>query len=783
MHRTKKEYNTPENAAFGIYSFGPVPTEPVPDRFVKLERLVKTEIYKERIELFFDSGKEILKLVINTPAGGGVHIFSENAGYFKPKKLFCPDIKKEENAVSFKTADNSVVYISFDPEKWLISIGGENGERLLEFGKDTFIFGYCTGNLEKIKMTFPIAEEMLFGCGERFNGIDQTGNRHQFWNCDAAYHGDSRHYELWKSYKNIPLIHSTSGYSLFYNSFYPANSDLGYTQENLWSWDFWGPTLDIYVWSGNVRKTLIQYTELTGKPFLPPKWAFRYMAGGGNGFWYGSEWGKGNNPAAYLKVLRRLLDGYENLGTPNIAAVYGEGWIADNPEAYDMLREYGIRMLNWNPPDYPIEIMRENLPGVPDRELPRIKRTDNIAEDAGNYIDFHNPNAKQMLINRYRQYFEMGLRGGMLDFAEMVPDYALYCNGMTGREMHNFNPYWYGKLYGEAAKELVGGDDYLYFCRGGCAGSQQWCANFSGDQAAKFYGLRQQLSSALTLGLCGFSAWGGDLAGYEGMPSEEVFCRGIEFSTFQPLMRAHGTCTRCPWDFGKTAAEVYKKYYYLRENLVSKLYSNAVASSKTGLPMMQAMALAFPEQKEITAVDSQYLFCDDMLVAPVFEQNAEFTKVHFPKGSWYDLWTGKKATGGKTQKIPVTILDIPVYLRSGTVMPVILSGNNLRLAFPFNADSSAEALLITPPDKKRAVTVYFDKNKSTEYITEPITEKHFSVMNGAKLFPKILLIYAEVCEVRTFGKEERCEIIKTADNISAIKMEKNSCMKIEIAFK
>ena len=226
-----------------------------------------------------------------------------------------------------------------------------------------------------------------------------------------------------------------------------------------------------------------------------------------------------------------------------------------------------------------------------------------------------------------------------------------------------------------------------------------------------------------------------------------------------------------------------KKYYYLRENLVSKLYSNAVASSKTGLPMMQAMALAFPEQKEITAVDSQYLFCDDMLVAPVFEQNAEFTKVHFPKGSWYDLWTGKKATGGKTQKIPVTILDIPVYLRSGTVMPVILSGNNLRLAFPFNADSSAEALLITPPDKKRAVTVYFDKNKSTEYITEPITEKHFSVMNGAKLFPKILLIYAEVCEVRTFGKEERCEIIKTADNISAIKMEKNSCMKIEIAFK
>lgn len=781
MKRIKKQYTTPENAAFGVYSFGPTPTEPNPDRFIRLEKLVDFEIQGNRIFLFFATGGGLMRFTVSAPAEGGVHIVSENEGFFKPKELIKLDVKKNDNSIYFSTSDKSTVYINTVLEEWEIKICNAEGRQVVDFDADTFLFGYCGENLEKVKMTMPFKEDMLFGCGERFDGVDQSGNRHQFWNCDAGYHGNSEFYELWKSYKNIPLIHSTSGFSLFYNSFYPANSDLGYTRENVWSWDFWGPTLDIFVWTGNVRKTLVQYTSLTGKPFLPPKWAFHYMSGGGNGFWYGSNWGEGNKPENYLKVLRELLDGYEKLGTPNVAALYGEGWIAFDDEAYKMLKPYGTRMLSWNPPDYPIEVMRENLPGVPDSELPRIQRVDDPSKDAGNYIDFHNPNVKEMLINRYRRYFEMGLRGGMLDFAEMVPDYALYCNGMTGREMHNFNPYWYGKLYGEAAKELVG-DDYLYYCRGGCAGSQHWCANFSGDQAAKFYGLRQQLSSALTLGLCGFSAWGGDLAGYESKPEPEVFCRGMQFATFQPLMRAHGTRTRCPWDFGDTAVAVYKKYYHLRENIVNKLYSSAVKSSKTGLPMMQAMVLAFPEQKELAAVDTQYLFCDDILVVPVFEENAAFQKVCFPEGKWYDLWTGEVTEGGIAKYIPVTITDIPVYLTAGTVMPVTIS-EKLQLASPIEEGKAIEALLLTVPDKKRCVTVYYDTEKSSDYTIEPVSENSFVISCDKKDFTDILMVYAKVSEIYADGKACRCEIKTVADNVSAINIIDNNFAKIKIVFK
>lgn len=97
--------------------------------------------------------------------------------------------------------------------------------------------------------------------------------------------------------------------------------------------------------------------------------------------------------------------------------------------------------------------------------------------------------------------------------------------------------YWYTKVYGEATREIID-DDYIYYCREGCAGSQQWAAVYSGNQPAELYGLKQQLNAGLSAGLCGFAVWSGDMAGYEGKPNVETYIRGVEFAAFQPLMRS-----------------------------------------------------------------------------------------------------------------------------------------------------------------------------------------------------------------------------------------------------
>ena len=743
-------------------SFGPLPREIEVDEWKQFKTLDGWRKERQALVLEFDRTESDRNLMVSAPGLGGIRIHAEQEGFFRPEKVDALDYIESKDTVGFTAADGTRVHITRGDE-WSIRIYDSADTELFVLKKDSLLLGYKAGKAERVKLSFEIEEdELLCGLGERFSGLNQNGNRHFFWNMDCGYHCDSKGAELWKSYKNIPLLHSDKGYTLFFDSVYPAVSNVGYTDEKLAFWDFWGPTLDMFFWTGNIRRRLTSYIDLTGKPFLPPKWAFHYMSGGGNGFWYGEDWGNGNDPEKYLAVLEDVIEGYRRLGTPHIAALYGEGWIADNPKAYEMLSEDGVRMLRWNPPDYPKDVMRECLPGVSDQELPHIRDVRDPEKSAGDYIDFFNPHARNMIRRRLESQFAIGLRGGMLDFAEMVPDYALYCNGMTGREMHNFNPYWYTMVYGAATKEVLG-DDYLYYCRGGCAGSQTYAGVFSGDQQASFEGLRQQLMSALSLSLCGFSAWGGDLAGYEGKPDEETFIRGMEFATFQPLMRAHGTRTRCPWAFGRKAEEVYVTYYWLRENLQELLYSSAVLAHKTGMPMMQPMVLAYPEEKELAYNETQYVFCDRMLVAPVIEEGARKKLIDFPTGTWYELRSGRQQTGGTSAYVSAELTECPVYLKEGTAFEVNIN-EKLQWAEPFEEDTMVKALVVTPSAGHDRIEYDMDAAQETNIVN--------------------FMVYAAVAQVLLDGKEIPFELLPDSDTdeISRIRIDAPKAGFRKIAF-
>lgn len=779
--KKRKQYRAYDGNEFMHNAFGPTPSEITVEEWKQFAALTGWRKEKQALILEFDGKESGKELAVTAPGLGGIRVHTEQAGFFQPEMVETLAYEESKDTLTFTASDGTGVHITRGDD-WKLRIYDSTGAEQFVLNKESLLVGYKEGKAERVKLTFEIGEEeLLCGLGERFSGVNQNGNRHFFWNMDCGYHGDSRGAELWRSYKNIPLLHSDKGYTLFFDSFYPAVSDMGYTEEKLCIWDFWGPTLDLFFWTGDIRRRLASYIELTGKPFLPPKWAFRYMSGGGNGFWYGEDWGNGNIPEQYLAVLKDVIDGYRRLGTPHVAALYGEGWIADNPKAYEMLREDGVRMLRWNPPDYPVEVMRECLPGLADQELPNVKDVKEPEKTAGNYIDFFNPHAKAVIQRRLEAYFPLGLRGGMLDFAEMVPDDVLYCNGMTGREMHNFNPYWYTKVYGEATREILG-DDYLYYCRGGCAGSQRYAGVFSGDQAATFEGLRQQLMSALSLSLCGFSAWGGDLAGYEGKPEEETFVRGIEFAAFQPLMRAHGTRTRCPWDFGKQAEKAHVIYYWLRENLVELLYSSAVLANKTGMPMMQPMVLAFPEEKGLAANETQYLFCDTVLVAPVIEEGARTKLVHFPEGIWYELWTGQQQPGGVSVDVLAPLMECPVYLKQGTVFAVNIS-EDLQWAEAFEEDTMVKALVITPSAGTDRTEYAMDTEHSVLF-ENCYRNRTVRVNADQKMNIGNFLVYGAVEKVQMDGKEVSFELLadRGADEISRIRIAVSEAGWNEMAF-
>lgn len=197
----------------------------------------------------------------------------------------------------------------------------------------------------------PLAEdEAIYGTGERFNELDQVGRRLLMWNVDAGYHGNSADAELWRGYKNIPILHSNRGYTLFFNSFYSASADIGYTNEQKYTLEFQGPQFDVYFWTGTPEENLVSYTDLTGKSVLLPKWAYQYSAGAGSEVW--------TSTGSMYGMAVEAMEKYAELGTPNIAAVYVESIDGDDANVYNVFKKTGTRVMKWNAPDMSLAQMR-----------------------------------------------------------------------------------------------------------------------------------------------------------------------------------------------------------------------------------------------------------------------------------------------------------------------------------------------------------------------------------------------------------------------------------------
>lgn len=204
---------------------------------------------------------------------------------------------------------------------------------------------------------------------------------------------------------------------------------------------------------------------------------------------------------------------------------------------------------------------------------------------------------------------------------------------------------------------------------------------------------------------------------------------------------------------------MFKKFYWLRENLLDMIYSYAIYSHKTGIPMTQAMALAFPECKEAAGNEEQYVFCDNILFASVFEK-ADTKNVYFPAGRWYSLFNDEVIEGEGYQKVAAPLDYSPAYLRDGAVIPVTL-GASLKLMEDM-LENRYKGILIAPPEIERSSQIYKDENTKLVMISKRITDQKFTVeITGENDF-EVAVILAEAKEVSVNGQI----IGKKADIIS-----------------
>ena len=188
--------------------------------------------------------------------------------------------------------------------------------------------------------------------------------------------------------------------------------------------------------------------------------------------------------------------------------------------------------------------------------------------------------------------------------------------------------------------------------------------------------MAESLRGGLSLGLSGFGFWSHDIGGFEGKPPTEVYKRWLAFGLLSSHSRLHGSSSyRVPWLFDDEAVEVCRHFTRLKCRLMPYLFQCAVEACATGLPLMRAMLLEFPDDPACETLDRQYLLGESILVAPIFRAD-NTVDVYLPEGTWTNFFTGETKSGGRWYKETHDFLSLPLYVREGTVL--VLSADHSR---------------------------------------------------------------------------------------------------------
>lgn len=659
------------------------PGDILKDEWKPVTSVDSLEVKGSALLLHCMAGGHKVDLQLVLPKTGGVRIFGKEEGYFKPEELLPFRAAQSSNSCSLETSDGKIL-ISHKP--FSISFHNSAGEEVTQIGADCLAFRFGPdGKILAAEFKNQLApNEAIYGFGERYDRFNQNGNVLTLWGMDnwvGNWCGLRN-----ETYKPLPIFHSSKGYMVFNNSSYRLRADIGRMAPGQYRITQHGPIFDYYFWIGPPAMALQSYTALTGKPILPPKWAFEPWIGRGEDAWLMSP--LHNAVAEEESVVKR----WEELDIPH-SAIYAEGPSAYSPVLNEFMSARNIRVLSYFMPAVHPGLQESLLPKLRWNELPLVNCGSEKATRELGYIDFSNPHARELVRRWWQRDFDLGAAGSMVDYGDAVPENAVFHNGERGDKMHNLYYYEYQKTVSEVFQEKRG-NDFILYARGAAPGTQKWVGQFAGDHPANFDGLKAVVTGLLNLCACGYSNWGSDLGGYFGWPEPAVFMRWTQFGAFSPLMRPHGKAPRDPWYFGEAAVANYQFWAWVRENLLDYIYHAAVVAHESGVSMIRSMPVAFPDEQPLAAVRDQYMFGEDLLIAPVIDEHESRT-IAFPSGQWTDLLNGKTVEGSANLEISLPFDKIGVYLRPGAAMLVQLN-RELQFGKSMSKDR-VSALVVTQP--------------------------------------------------------------------------------------
>ena len=530
---------------------------------------------------------------------------------------------------------------------------------------------------EEIHQGFLLEEgEAIYGLGQhKGSGMDQRGKK---------YHLENVNTEI-----AIPLIHSVKGYAVYWDNYSPTEFESGE------DWVSFSSTAGkncsyFLLGGGNADAVVRNIRRLTGDAPMNPLWSF--------GFHQSRE------RYASAEELAGTVRRYRELGVPL------DGIVQDWQYWGDHAHWNAVQFLNPQFPD-PAGMMEE-IHGLhahalisvwpsfgPETDIRKELEAENLLlpvstfpQDNGVRVyDPWNLRARDIYWNYMeRNLWDAGLDGWWLDATEPEhspvkdSDYDYLSPEGSFRLMRNSFPlYSVGGVY-DHQRKVTDIRRVMILTRSATAGLQRYGAHvWSGDLQSTWTSLRDQVTSALNLSLCGIPYHNSDIGGFfsaESYPGgfrnpgfRQLYGRWMQLAVFTGMMRSHGTHTpreifqfgeRGDADFDNQEAAIRLRYL-----LLPYLYAQAWKVTSEGASLMRPLFAGWPDDPATWRLEDEFLFGDALLVAPVLRED-DTQHVYLPEGRWLDFWDGRRINGGVSFDQTVPRDRIPVYVRAGTILPV-----------------------------------------------------------------------------------------------------------------
>ena len=580
-------------------------------------------------------------------------------------------IEENEEFLLYQSGETKAV-VDKRPDSWGIRfLDGDRELTSTGFRNMANIRNNETGRTYTVEALAIDVDESIYGLGERFTPFVKNGQVVEMWNEDGGTSSEI-------AYKNIPFYITNKGYGVLVDNEGDVSFEIASEKVERVQFSVEGERLDYYVINGKTPKgTIEKYTELAGKPALPPAWSF--------GLWLTTSFTTDYDEATTGSFIQGMADRDIPLHVFHFDCYWMEAfeWCnftwdpATFPDPEGMLKRYhdrGLKICVWINPyiGQKSPLFQEGMEQgyLLKKTNGDVWQTDMWQAGMG-LVDFTNPDAAAWYQGKLKTLLDMGVDCFKTDFGERIPvkDIAWF-DGSDPVKMHNYYTYLYNRAVFELLERERGEGEAVLFARSATVGGQKFPAHWGGDCSATYPSMAETLRSGLSLSCAGFGFWSHDISGFESTAPADIYKRWCQFGLLSSHSRLHGSSSyRVPWLFDDEACDVLRKFVKLKCSLMPYLYRQAVLSHEHGTPMLRPMFVEFPEDRSCETLDRQYMLGDSLLAAPIFKSSGE-VEYYVPEGRWYNILTEEEVAGGKWHKESYDYFHMPLLLKPNTILAV-----------------------------------------------------------------------------------------------------------------